>query len=261
MRDSWQSGNSYETFMGRWSTRVAQKFLNWLAIPPSCQWLDVGCGTGSLTKLILETCSPKEVVAIDSSSEFVAYAQRRIPSPLVHFLVGDAQSLEIKSNSIDAVVSGLVLNFVPQPEVAVAEMLRVTKPNGKIGIFVWDYAVGMEMLRYFWDAAVELDSSAWEFDEGVRFPLCEQRQLESLVQRAGLKEVKTVPIEVTTVFQNFDDYWLPFLGTVGPAPGYIMGLTHEARQRLEEKLRQLLPAGQNGLISLRARAWAVQGTA
>jgi SAM-dependent methyltransferase len=261
MNDSWLSGIAYERFMGRWSTLVAQEFLNWLAITPARSWLDVGCGTGSLTKLILETYQPKEIISIDSSGDFISHAQRSIANPSVHFKVGLAQSLELDSNSIDAVVSGLVLNFVPQPKAAILEMLRVAKPGGKIGIFLWDYADGMQMLRYFWDAAVELDNNANEFDEGIRFPLCQEGQLESLIREVGLKQVEATPIEVKTVFKNFDDYWQPFLGNVGPAPNYTMSLNQKDRQKLEVKLRKSLPTDDNGSISLIARAWAAKGTA
>jgi hypothetical protein len=140
-------------------------------------------------------------------------------------------------------------------------MLRVAKPAGKIGIFLWDYAEGMQMLRYFWNAAVELDSRAKTFDEGVRFPLCREGQLESLVRQAGLNEVEATPIEVKTVFKNFDDYWQPFLGNVGPAPSYTMSLNQKDRQSLEDKLRRSLPVEDDGSISMMARAWAVKGTA
>lgn len=261
MNDPWQSGIDYEKFMGRWSTLVAREFLNWLAIPLARSWLDVGCGTGSLTRLILEIYQPKEMIAVDSSSDFIAHARRSITNPAVQFKVGLAQSLELDSNSIDVVSSGLVLNFVPQPEVALAEMLRVTKPGGKIGIFLWDYAEGMQMLRYFWDAAVGLDPKAKELDEGIRFPLCQKGKLESLMREVGLKQVEATPVEVKTVFQNFDDYWQPFLGNVGPAPGYTMSLKAQDRRQLEEKLRQSLPMDDSGAISLMARAWAVKGTA
>jgi SAM-dependent methyltransferase len=261
MNDSWLSGIAYERFMGRWSTLVAQEFLNWLAITPARSWLDVGCGTGSLTKLILETYQPKEIISIDSSGDFISHAQRSIANPSVHFKVGLAQSLELDSNSIDTVVSGLVLNFVPQPKAAILEMLRVAKPGGKIGIFLWDYADGMQMLRYFWDAAVELDNNANEFDEGIRFPLCQEGQLESLIREVGLKQVEATAIEVKTVFKNFDDYWQPFLGNVGPAPNYTMSLNQKDRQKLEVKLRKSLPTDDNGSISLIARAWAAKGTA
>ncbi len=261
MNDSWLNGIAYERFMGRWSTLITQKFLSWLAIPLSRSWLDVGCGTGSLTKLILETCQPKEIISIDSSSDFISHAKRSITNPAVHFKVGLAQSLELDSNSIDAVVSGLVLNFVPQPKVAISEMLRATKPGGNIGIFLWDYTDGMQMLRYFWDAAVELDKNAKELDEGIRFPLCHEGQLESLIREVGLKKVEATPIEVNTIFQDFDDYWQPFLGNVGPASSYTMSLNQKDREKLEDKLCKMLPIDENGSISIIARAWAVKGTA
>jgi ubiquinone/menaquinone biosynthesis C-methylase UbiE len=261
MNDVWLSGIAYERFMGRWSTLVAQEFLSWLAVPLARRWLDVGCGAGSLAKLILKTYQPLEIVAVDSSSDFISYAQRTITDPRIHFRVGLAQSLDLDSNSVDAVVSGLVLNFVPQPKAVISEMLRVTKPGGKIGVFVWDYAAGMQMLRYFWVAAVELDINAKEFDEGLRFPLCRDGQLESLIREIGLKQIEAIPIEVKTFFQDFDDYWQPFLGGVGPAASYVMGLNQEDRQKLEDRLRKLLPIDGNGSISMIARAWAVKGTA
>ena len=259
--DPWSSRNQYEKFMGRWSYLVAEKFLAWLAVPSHKIWLDVGCGTGALTKLILKTCQPEKIISIDSSNEFITHAQQTITDPKILFQVGNAESLELESNSIDAVVSGIMLNFVPQPEKAVIEMLRVTKPGGTIGIFLWDYAEAMQMLRYFWDAVVELNSNAKEFDEGIRFPLCRKGELEALVKKCGLKNVEAIPIEVKTVFNNFADYWLPFLGNVGPAPSYVMSLGETEREKLKNKLLESLPIDKDGTISLMARAWAVKGEA
>lgn len=261
MNDSWESGAAYERFMGRWSSLVAQNFLSWLDIAPARTWLDVGCGTGSLTRLILESYQPKEIIAIDSSADFISHAQRSITQPSVRFRVGLAQSLELDSDSIDVAVSGLVLNFVPQPKEAILEMLRVTKPGGKIGIFLWDYADGMKMLRYFFDAAVEINDNAREHDEGIRFPICQEGQLESLLREVGLKQVEATAIEIKTVFQNFDDYWQPFLGKVGSAPGYVASMNPEDVEKLEDKLRKTLPIADDGSISLIARAWAAKGTA
>ncbi|MGE5681193.1 MAG: class I SAM-dependent methyltransferase [Bacillota bacterium] len=258
MDDSWSSGNAYEIFMGRWSTLAAEKFLKWLDIPPACSWLDVGCGTGTLTKLILKSYYPSKVISIDSSDDFIKHAKNQILSPLVDFKVMQAQALDLNSGSIDVVVSGLVLNFVPEPLTAVSEMKRVTKPNGVVGIFLWDYSEGMQMLRYFWDAAAELTPEAHSLDEGERFILCKKGNLESLAADAGLKQVETMPIEVETVFRNFDDYWQPFLGNVGPAPAFVMSLNKENRQLLENKLRKSLPTRNDGSISLNARAWAVK---
>ena len=259
MTDSWIDGNPYEQFMGRWSTPVAEKFLAWLDVPIGRKWLDVGCGTGSLTRLVLDHYQPSEIIGVDSSSEFIAHSQHRIIDSSARFMVGLAQSLELETDSVDTVVSGLMLNFVPEPEKAVTEMIRVTKPDGKIGIFLWDYADKMQMLRTFWDAAVEIDSKARELDEGVRFPLCQQGRLESLVTEAGLREVEAKPIEVETVFQSFEDYWNPFLGGIGPAGTYAVSLAPNDRQKLRDNLRDTLPVDDEGSISLIARAWAVKG--
>ncbi len=259
MNDFWLGGNLYEQFMGRWSRLIAQPFLAWMAIPPAQNWLDVGCGAGALTQQILAAQQPNAVISIDSSPEFITHAQQMVIDQRVRFQVGLAQSMALDSNAVDAVVSGLVLNFVPQPEEAIAEMIRVTKPKGTIGIYLWDYADGMEMLRYFWDTAVNLNPAAKQFDEGLRFPLCQKGNLERLMQKSGLKQVEATPIEATTLFQNFDDYWTPFLGKVGPAPSYTTSLSQENQQQLETQLRQSLPINQDGSIPLIARAWAVKG--
>ncbi len=137
--------------------------------------------------------------------------------------------------------------------------MRVTKPGGKIGAFVWDYADGMQFLRYFWDAAIAVDQSAADFDEGSRFPVCQNGQLAKMFQIAGIHQVVAKSIEIKTEFKNFDDYWQPFLGNVGAAPSYIRRLGKNEKQKLEDLLRNTLPTNQNGSISLSARAWAVKG--
>jgi len=260
MNDLWSGGNAYEKFMGRWGSLVAEKFLKWLFLPPGLCWLDVGCGTGTLTKLILEIQNPAKIISIDSSEEFISYAKRIFENPLVQFKVCKAESLDIESGSTDAVVSGLVLNFIPGPETAVREMMRVAKPGGKIGIFLWDYSDGMKMLRYFWDAAVELDDKAKEFDEGLRFPLCKKGELELLFRKSGLKDVEEIPIEINTYFKDFNDYWEPFLGNAGPASAYTMSLDQERRIQLEERIRHSLPIKKDGSILITAKAWAAKGT-
>jgi hypothetical protein len=117
----------------------------------------------------------------------------------------------------------------------------------------------MQMLRYFWNAAIAIDPTAKELDEGNRFPLCQPSALEALFQEAGLKNVETRAIDVPTIFRDFDDYWSPFLGGQGPAPGYAMSLSNEQRKALEERLRTVLPVSSDGAIDLIARAWAVRG--
>jgi hypothetical protein len=158
-------------------------------------------------------------------------------------------------------VSGLVLNFIPEPPKALAEMRRVARPGATIAAYVWDYAGEMQLMRRFWDAAGALDPAAQTLDEGRRFPLCAPEPLRALFAAAGLREVATRAIDVPTVFENFDDYWSPFLAGQGPAPGYCVKLTEDARAALREQLRASLPADADGKIRLIARAWAVRGVA
>lgn len=261
MDDAWQSGTTYERYMGRWSAPAAEKFLHWLDAPVGRAWLDVGCGSGSLTRLIVKNYQPIKIIAIDASSDFITYAQQSITDAAVDFRVGQAQALEPGTDSIDAAVAGLALNFVAETKAAVAEMRRVTKEGGTMGAFVWDYAGAMQMLRYFWDAAVALDPVARELDEGVRFPLRREGQLVSLFREAGVKQIEATAIEVKTVFADFEDYRQPFLGGTGPAPSYIKSLSEQNRLRLEDQLRNKLPTGEGGSISLAARAWGVKGRA
>jgi SAM-dependent methyltransferase len=258
--EAWDSGDAYEPYVGRWSRLVAREFLGWLAVPPGGRWLDVGCGTGTIARTILELAAPDEVVGIDASPAYVAFARDRVNDPRVRFEVGDAQALqEVASATFDAVVSGLVLNFVPQPDRAVSEMARVARRGGTVAAYVWDYAEGMQMMRRFWDAAGALDPRAREMDEGRRFQLCEPEALADLFRKAGLEGLAVRAIDVPTVFRGFDDYWSPFLGGQGSAPGYAMSLSEERRAALRERLRATLPINPEGEHHLIARAWAVRG--
>jgi SAM-dependent methyltransferase len=221
--------------------------------------LDVGCGTGALAETILALAAPGEVVGIDPSPAYVAFARDRVNDRRIRFEVGDAQTLRAASATFDAVVAGLVLNFVPEPEQALSEMARVARPGGTVAAYVWDYAEGMQLMRHFWDAAAALDPRAKELDEGRRFPLCKPEPLTDLFQTAGLEKVEVRAIEVPTVFRNFDDYWSPFLGGQAPAPGYAMSLSDEGRAALRERIRASLPTSSEGEHHLIARAWAVRG--
>lgn len=258
-KDVWAAGDLYEPYVGRWSRRVAREFLKWLAVPDGKDWLDVGCGTGALTRTIIEQENPNSVIGIDASPGYAEYAKARIESLRARFEVGDAQSLPIDAASLDAAVSGLVLNFLPQPPRAVAEMARVVRPGAVVAAYVWDYAGKMELMRCFWNAAVALDAATIELDEGRRFPLCQPTPLAELFTQAGLGEVEVRPIDVATDFRDFDDYWSPFLGGQGPAPGYAMSLTEERRARLRDRIRSELPIAKDGSIHLVARAWAARG--
>jgi SAM-dependent methyltransferase len=260
VKENWGSGEPYEQYVGRWSRSVAKEFLAWLRVAPGRSWGDVGCGTGALVGAILAECDPKTIMAIDRSEGFIAEAQRRTDDARVRFEIGDATAIPWPNRSCDVTVSGLVLNFVSDAESMTKEMARVTCSGGKVAAYVWDYAGGMQMMRHFWDVAVELNPDDSALDQGERFPICQPEPLAGLFRGAGLTSVSVRPIDIPTVFRDFDDYWLPFLGKQGAAPTYLASLNEEKRDRIRDTLKTRLAPDAAGAIAMSARAWAVQGT-
>jgi SAM-dependent methyltransferase len=260
--ENWNSADAYEPYVGRWSRLVAREFLAWLNVPRESRWLDIGCGTGALGQTILELTEPAAVLCIDPSEQFIAHAQKHVAGARVRFETGDARSIPVADGTFDAVVSGLMLNFVPAPEQpqAASEMRRAARPGGTVAAYVWDYAGKMELMRYFWDAAVALDPASEQVDEGPRFPICQPGPLESLFRDIGLIDVEVRSIDVPTVFRDFDDYWTPFLAGMAPAPAYAKSLSEDRRNALRDRIHAHLPVRPDGSIHLTARAWAVRGT-
>jgi SAM-dependent methyltransferase len=259
-KDVWASGEAYEPYVGRWSRLVGREFVGWLDVPPNRRWLDVGCGSGALSDVILERASPSQVAGIDPSPGFVSFACDKVTDRRVTFQVGDAQALPVADGTFDAAVAGLVVNFIPDQSRAVIEMKRATRMGGVVAAYVWDYAGEMQMMRTFWDVAVALDPAAIPLDEGRRFPVCHPGPLMDLFQTAGLDGVAVRPIDIPTIFKDFDDYWSPFLGGQAPAPSYCISLSEDRRAVLRDRIRASLPIRSDGSIHLIARAWAVRGT-
>jgi SAM-dependent methyltransferase len=257
--DRWSSGSAYESYIGRWSRLVAPVFLDWLAIPPGRRWLDAGCGTGALTEAILARCQPSSVVGVDPSESFVAHARMTVVDARVTFEVGTAAETSLDDDDVDIVVSALVLNFVPDLNAALAEARRVLSPGGVVAGYVWDYAEGMQLLRRFWDSAVAVDPAARVMDEGARFEHAAPEPLAAAFAAAGLSAIDVRPIDISTVFVDFDDLWTPFLGGTGVGPAYVASLTEPARDALRDRLRASLDPEPDGSIRLMARAWAVRG--
>ena len=257
--DTWERGDPYERYIGKWSRLVAPEFVRWLAVGPGKRWLDVGCGTGALSAAIVAQAAPASVVGVEPSAGFLERARANL-GPSVTLKSGGAEALPLDSASIDVAVSGLVLNFVPDLPSALRELRRVTVRGGTIAAYVWDYANGMQLIRYFWDAAVELDPTAQKLDEAVRFPLCNPKELSNAFAAAGLTHVATTALEVLTPFKDAADYWSPFLGGQGPAPAYAMSLSEDGRERLRAGVTERLPRRPDGGIQLLARAWAVRAT-
>jgi SAM-dependent methyltransferase len=247
--------------MGRWSRSLASAFIAWLEPKHSASWLEVGCGTGALTSAIFDACAPASVVACDPAEPFILHARRSVLDARASFVVTGADALPSRQGGFDAIVSGLVLNFLPDPERTLETMRELLAPGGVIGAYVWDYAGGLEFLRHFWDEAVAADPRAAALDEGARFPLCQALPLGSLFRAAGLARVDVAPLEIETAFADFGDYWTPFLGGTGPAPSYVASLDAGRRESLRERLGRRIRPGSDGRIQLRAKAWAVRGFA
>ncbi|WP_372671437.1 class I SAM-dependent methyltransferase [Amycolatopsis kentuckyensis] len=257
----WQSGDAYEAYIGRWSRRIAATFVRQLDVPASRRWLDVGCGTGALTSAVLTAADPAEVAGVDPSEGFLKTARESVTDPRASFEVADARELPFPDDRFDVVVSGLVLNFVPDPAAAAAEIARVTVPGGLAAAYLWDLAEGMELIRLFWDTATELDPGIADRHEGRQFPLCRPEPFGRLWTEAGFAKVTVGEIKIPTVFKDFDDYWQPFLGAQGPAPAYLATLPEARRNQIRELLRSRLPTNPDGSIPLSASAWVVRGTA
>jgi SAM-dependent methyltransferase len=254
------NAKGYESFMGRWSGRLAPLLLAFSHVRDGWQVLDVGSGTGSLALEIVRRKPNCLVTGIDPSPEYVAYASSRVSSPAVTFEVGNAQSPIFPAGKFDASISLLALNFVPDAARALVELKRVTRVGGCICAAVWDYGGRMDMLRIFWNAAIVIDSKA-EAEDEKHMPLCRAGELQQLWNDAGLADIEEQPLEIATRFKSFDDYWQPFLAGQGPAGARVARLSPERRLELRDKIKQLLPDESNsGSFDLKARAWAVRGT-
>ena len=260
-RDEWAAGSAYEDFMGRWSRQLARQFVTWLGIPHGVHWLDVGCGTGALTSAICRHADPASVLGCDPTEPFIEYARGHCGDPRASFAIAGAGDLPRRADGYGSVTSLLALNFFPDSGAAVDEMRTRTAIRGTVSACVWDYAGTMDILRYFWDAATATDPTAGELDEGRRFPLCRPDALTDLFRAGGLSDVRCEPIEIPTEFASFDEYWRSFLGRTGPAPSYVASLDDERRTTMARKLEQALCRRPGGTTTLRARGWAVRGTA
>lgn len=251
--------DAYVRYMGRWSRQLAPDMLKFARLREPEAVLDVGTGTGVLASAVAAAHPEAVVTGIDPSAMFVEAASHRSSSPRLRFQVGDALALEFRDASFDATLSLLALNFIPDPRKALGEMIRVTRVGGVVAAAVWDYAEGMEMLRVFWDEAVAVDPAVASRDER-HMALCRRGELAALWREAGLTDVDDQPLMIDLVFESFDDYWLPFLGGVGPAGAHAASLAAPARDALRTRLSTRLSAGrEEHSISLMARAWAARG--
>jgi trans-aconitate methyltransferase len=252
---AFDDGAAYERFMGRWSRAAGSIFLDWIAPLTGARWLDVGCGTGAFTELVLDTCSPSAISAIDPATGQIEFARGQTIARLVDFRVADAAALPFPDGMFDIVVSALVINFISDRLRAIAEMRRVCRPGGMVTGYVWDLAgaqspnsplhAGMRAIGVAPPPHAGTDSSRLE-------------ALHSLFAQSGLVDISTTTIDVTASFSSFHEFWETQTANRTPVAMAIAALARVDRDRLIEAVRACLSIASDGSIAYSARAHAVR---
>lgn len=252
---SFDDSAAYERFIGHWGRAAGTMFLDWLKPPIGARWLDVGCGTGLFTELILNTQRPTDVVAIDPARSQIEHARRKPIARQAAFRVGDAQALAFADGTFDVVAAALVINFIPDRARALSEMRRVTRPGGIVAGYVWDF--GAEL------------SPSGPFRLGLReviadvplLPGTEDSRvaaLQSLFAGAGLNDIEVRSIDVTVSFADFDAFWHAQTPSYSPTTKMIAAMPEINRNRLIESVRAQLPVRTDGRVEYAARANAIK---
>lgn len=256
----WASAAAYDRFMGRWSEQIAGRFLAALSVRAGRSWLDVGCGVGGLTAAVVERCTPSTVVGVDPAATFLDHARARLASARhVRFQQASMEGLPFEDAAFDATVSGLVLNFLPDPVAGMREMLRVTRAGGTVAAYVWDYDAADFFLARFWRAVEDVDGRPAPADERGRWWLCTREGLAELAVRSGLHDASIWTIGIDTPFPSADRLWDGFLLGVGPSGSWARRLPPDRLEVLRTRFMADLPDAVDGAVHLSARALAIAG--
>ena len=254
-------GAAYELWLGRWASRLAEIFLDFVEFPDAGDLLDAGCGTGALTFAMAARWPGRRVVGIDLAPPFISFARsRRSEQPPV-FAIGDACALPCEDGQFAGAAAHLVLIFIPRPELALRELRRVTRRGGTVAAALWDFRGGLVFERMLWDVAVGIDPQARVVrDRRFTSRLALPDRLAQLFRDEGLKRVEQQSITVRTDYADFDDYWRPLLGGQGPVGTYFANLAPDLKARIREAVFDAYCSGApDGPRSLTATAWAVRG--
>jgi ubiquinone/menaquinone biosynthesis C-methylase UbiE len=251
-------GEAYERLMGRWSQPVGEAFLDWLDVPKGMRWLDVGCGNGAFTEVLVKRCAPASVAAIDPSEGQLAYARKRPTTTMAQFRQGDSQALPYADGSFDAVAMALVITFIPDAAKAIAEMARVVRPGGWVGTYMWDAIAGGLPISPLHAAMESLGLPR------IARPGAANSQRDAMQQfweKAGLQSIETRVIRIPVVYPSFDDFWSSNTAPIGPQGKVIAELSQDAKEQLRNHVRERLPIAADGQIAYEAFANAVKGRA
>jgi SAM-dependent methyltransferase len=249
-------GAAYERYMGDWSQRAGTVFLDWLAAPPGLKWIDVGCGNGAFTELLVERCAPAEVQGIDPSDAQLAFARKRSASRLAKFDIGDAMALPFPAKTFDAAIMALVIFFVPDPAKGVAEMVRVVRPGGKVAAYAWDILGGgftLEPIR------IELRAMGIKPLDPPTVEASRMETMRDLWTKAGLAAVETREITVQRTFANFEEFWTITLGGSPSIRPTVAAMSPADVESLKTRVRARLPVDAAGRVTQSSRANAIKG--
>jgi SAM-dependent methyltransferase len=249
-------GAAYERSMGRWSQRAGAVFLDWLDAPRDQDWLDVGCGNGAFTETIITRQKPSSISAIDPSQAQVDYARKRPACADAQFRTGDAQSLPYDDNSFDNAVMALVISFIPDPDKAIAELARVTRPGGIVAAYMWDTAGDGHPANPINTAmrAMGLSGPGAPHHDPARL-----ERLQDIWHGAHLQAVETRVITIPVTYASFEDFWDSNRISTGPLGRRLASLSPEQGNALQAALRETLPQNSSGAITYQAHANAVKG--
>lgn len=247
---------AYERLMGRWSQKVGHKFLDWLAAKPNQSWLDVGCGNGAFTEVIQSRCDCSSLTGIDASDPQIAFARQRQGLAHADFHIGDAQNLPFADASFDVSVMALVIAFLAEPARAVAEMARVTRPDGLCATYMWDLLGGGAPL-----APINRELVAMGIPAGMppTAHISSRSALLHLWQDAGFAAIEQQTFSITVSFDDFEDFWTSNSLPAGPLSATLRKLSDKDRATLQAGLRDNLPTDATGRIAYAAFANAIKG--
>lgn len=248
-------GAAYEQMMGIWSRSVGEIFLDWLAPLPGLRWIDVGCGNGAFTELLVERCAPVEVQGIDPSEGQLAFARSRPASLVAEFRQGDAMALPFPDDRFDAAVMALVLVFVPDPAKGIAEMVRVVSPGGTVAAYMWDMLGGGNPID---PILVQMRAMGLSRPSAPQLEASAMQAMQGLWTGARLEAVETREITVRRTFANFDDFWMTETKSPAVAPT-LAAMASGDVEALKSRVRTRLPADTGGRITYGARAHAIKG--
>ena len=250
-----EDGDAYDRFMGCWSRAVGEVFLDWVGSPSGARWLDIGCGTGILTQLILEKSAPESLVAIDPAAAQIQHARPRPLTRGAKFGVADAHALPFGEATFDVLVSGLVLNFIRDQVRALLEMRRVAVRGGVVTGYVWDFAAEFSPS---WPLRIGLSEMGVDVPHVPGAARSSGDELRALFERAGFEQISLRSFDVTVTFPNFEDFWQSQTQRYSPVGKLVAALETSERLRLSANVRSMLPKRTDGQIEYSARSNGVK---